>query len=100
MKLLFRESLNFTLWLKDEFSDLTPWLMKVSESEPITEKSAKGFNPCLDWRVEWQLWKLICSSKYRMYCNKNYIVEHKDLWHSFKCVIEKIDNKKHLIVNT
>lgn len=33
-----------------------------------------------------------------MYCNKNYIVEHKDLRYSFKCVIEKIENKKHLII--
>jgi len=33
-----------------------------------------------------------------MYVNKNYIVEHKQLWHSFKCVIEKIENKNHLII--
>lgn len=31
------------------------------------------------------------------YCNKNFIVEHKDLRHTYKCVVEKLPNKKHLV---
>lgn len=50
---MFWECLELTLRVKDNFSDLSNRISWVSETEPISERSAKGYNPVLDWRIEW-----------------------------------------------
>lgn len=83
--------------MKEGFSNLEERVnARITDLDPISEKNPKGFNPCLERRIEWQK-RILMKEKIYMYINKNFIVEHPLLRHAFKCSIEKVDNKEFLI---
>jgi hypothetical protein len=92
-KLLFRECLQVRLRMKEGFN-ITPekLVARITDVDPITEVNPKGFNPCLERRIDWQK-RILMNEKSYMYINKNFIVEHKLLRHAFDCSINKVTNK-------